>query len=934
MSKYYYYILFLFVCFPSFAQTVTVRGKIMDKTNKIPLESATVYISSAKDSTIIDYTISDKNGLFSLKTSKIKQPVFLKISFIGYQDYKQQIADLLTDKDVGTIDVEENPNDLKEVVITNEAPPVRIKQDTLEFNASSFKVRQDSNVEALLRQLPGVSIDKDGKITVNGKEVNNILVNGKPFFGKDGKIATENLPSNIIDKVQISDTKTKEEELAGQAASSDNKTINLTIQKDMNKGLFGKFSGGGGSDGRYESSGLINYFKDKQKISFLGSSNNINSVGFSMDEIFDSMGGGRNLYTSGDGSFNIDGQQFGGGSGITQSNMIGLNYADQIGKYVEPSGSYFYTSTENNNANRSKIQLLPNNTITTAENISRTVSNAHNLSMEVEAKIDTMTTLNIRPNYKKNSSHFTSTNSANTVAADTGVLENDTKAYSNSDSETTALDNTIYLFRRFRKRGRNLSLNLSNQNNNDESERLTVSTTNFYREGTVENRNQVENNRNTSDNYSGSITYNEPITDSVSVGLGGKVEYKKQIFNKQTYGFDDANESYTNQIAEQSNFITSKTNTVNPFASLNIKKKKFNARIGLGTQVSKFNNYSLYLGEETRLEKNYFFPTVNGHFSYRSSKSKSLYVNYNYSATMPSPNQVLDVVNLANPLNTITGNPDLDPVRSHRVYLGFNNYDYATKSGFYLYSGGSFYEKQIVTSTAYLASAAQATTFRNISNTYDGYLGMNYSKSIKKEQNTYKFDLGIDANVGLDKGFYSTLPNQTTPPEEDPELSPSILYESRSFSLSPKIELSWEYGEIFTISPSYTYNYNKTTFKNFLSDGATYYVHNFKLQTTSYWPKHFVFGNDFGYTYNSNIADGFRKDFYLWNASLGYNFYNNKLLAKVKVYDLLDQNVNATRTVTPTSIQDMENTVLKRYVMFSVTYTIEKFGGKKKNEWD
>lgn len=922
----------LSLCFSSFSQTVTIKGKIIDKSSQLPLESATVYISSVKDSTIIDYTISDKKGAFSLSTKKIKQPVYLKISFMGYQDYKQEIKELSADKDFGILYVQENPNDLQEVVIKNEAPPVRIKQDTLEFNASSFKVRQDANVEALLKQLPGVEIDKDGKITVNGKEVNNILVNGKPFFGKDGKVATENLPSNIIDKVQISDTKTKEEELAGQAASSDNKTINLTIQKDKNKGLFGKFSGGAGSDDRYESSGLINYFKDKQKISFLGSSNNINSVGFSMDEIFDSMGGGRNMYSSGDGSFNINGQQFGGGSGITQSNMIGLNYADQIAKIIEPSGSYFFTSSENNNKTRSKYQDLQNNTTDNSEGNSRNISNAHNLNMEIEVKIDTMTTLNIRPNYKKNTSRYTSTNTRNTVNTISGELQNDSNSYNDSNADNSSFENELYFFRKFRKKGRSLSLNLSNENTSDESKRLTISETNFYKDGVldkVDNRNQVENNNNSTDKYSGGLTFNEPISDSLSISVGAKFEYNSQVFDKHTLNYNPADAGYTDEIASQTNYVTSKTNTVNPFASLNVRKNKFNARISFGTKISKFNNFSLYEGAETKLDKNYYFPTINGNINYRLSKSKSIYFNYNYGSSLPSPNQILPVENLSDPLNTIIGNPDLDPVRSHRFYLGFNNYDYATRSGFYLYSGGSFYEKQIVSATTYGLSAERNTSFANVTNTYDGYLGMNYSKSIKKEENTYKLSVGVNTNIGLDKGFYTAQPD---PASADVPLTK--LYESRSMSFSPEVELSWEYGKLLTVTPSYTYNYNSTSFKNFTLDKSNNFVHNFKLQTTSYWPKHFVFGNDFGYTYNSNIADGFKKDFYLWNMSLGYNFYGDKLLAKVKVYDLLDQNVNATRTVTPTAIQDMENTVLKRYVMFSLTYTIQKFGGKKKNEWE
>lgn len=234
-KKISFIVVFLFSIFSFSQSTFVLKGKIIDKNTSIPLESATIYIKSAIDSTLIDYTISDKNGNFSFKTKKIETGVLFKISYIGYKDYSEKIEKITADKDFGSIRLEENVSDLKEVVIQSEAPPVTIKNDTLEFNASSFKVRPDANVEALLKQLPGVEIDEEGKITVNGKEVNNILVNGKPFFGKDGKIATQNLPAEIIDKVQVVDTKTKEEELSGQNATSDEKTINLTIQEDKTK---------------------------------------------------------------------------------------------------------------------------------------------------------------------------------------------------------------------------------------------------------------------------------------------------------------------------------------------------------------------------------------------------------------------------------------------------------------------------------------------------------------------------------------------------------------------------------------------------------------------------------------------------------------------------------------------------------------------------
>jgi hypothetical protein len=378
MSKHFLTLaLFFCICIANSQNFVTVKGKIIDENTKLPLESATVFLTSKKDSTVIDYTISEKNGNFELRTRKNDQGVFLKVSYMGYKNFRKEINDLKENLELGFISLNENGTALDEVVIKGEAPPIRIKNDTLEFDAASFKVGADANVEKLLKQLPGVEISPEGKITVNGKEVNQILVNGKPFFGKDGKIATQNLPAEIIEKIQVVDTKTKAEELSGDTASGEEKTINLTIQEDKNKGFFGKIMGGYGSDERYESSLLLNWFKGEQKISVLASANNINSVGFSMNEIFDNMGGGRNVsvYSSDDGSFGINGMSFGGSNGITTSNLIGINYADKWLKKVDVNNNYFFTNAETENVNRtSRTNLLhTENTFTESNSTSNRI---------------------------------------------------------------------------------------------------------------------------------------------------------------------------------------------------------------------------------------------------------------------------------------------------------------------------------------------------------------------------------------------------------------------------------------------------------------------------------------------------------------------------------------------------------------------------------
>jgi hypothetical protein len=220
-----------------------------------------------------------------------------------------------------------------------------------------------------------------------------------------------------------------------------------------------------------------------------------------------------------------------------------------------------------------------------------------------------------------------------------------------------------------------------------------------------------------------------------------------------------------------------------------------------------------------------------------------------------------------------------------------------------------------VSSTVFDNNFKATTTYQNVDVVYSSYFGVNWNKSYKKEKRTLRYGAGINFNYDANKG-----------------LTNAVAFESKGLQVSPKLSLTWSIDELITISPNYRYTLNMTDYKNYVIDNAQNFVHNAKLEITSYFPKKFVLGSDFNYAYNSNIANGYKKDFYLWNVSLGYNFFKDQFLAKVKVYDLLDQNQNATRTITPTAIIDSENTVLRRYVMFSLTYKLEKFGGKKKGE--
>ncbi len=919
MPKTFYLLCTLFFSSFLFSQnTITIKGKVIDPTTKLPIESATVYLTSVKDSSVVDYTITNKMGNFAIKVKKSDKALNLKISFISYQDFVENITGLTADKDFGTIELKDATNQLNEVVVKSEIPPIRIKKDTLEFNASSFKVGADANVEALLKQLPGVEITPEGKITVNGKEVNNILVNGKPFFGKDGKIATQNLPAEIIEKVQVVDTKTKSEEISGDSSGSENKTINLTIQEDKNKGFFGKIMGGLGSDKRYESSMLVNYFKGERKISALASSNNINSIGFSMDEIFDNMGGGRNqsVYWNDDGSFGINNMSFGGNRGITRSNMIGVNYQDKWFKKIDQSGSYYFTNAETENANRTdRINFLPTgNTLTKSNSITKNGSDGHNISLDFEVALDSLTTIYLNPRFQTSKNYGKSVRNQVTTDESLAELNSSTNDdYNENESSNFGLEASFS--KRFKKKRRGMTVNVETEFQKRDEYVNTKSAT-LFADATpddIRNQNRFENNKN--DFMKLEVRYGEPLTDSLRLSLTSEITYRKITNDLNTFDFDSGSNSYDDFNDLQSNGTTSRATTYFPSTGLILDKSKTNGRINFGPEFINFDANSNYLGIRTNRNKTYVFPKVRGYISHRMGKSKSIYSYYDFGVQLPQANQVLPVENLSNPLSTFIGNDDLKPTQRHNLYFSFNDYDYQSRSGYYIYSGINLSKDAVVSSTVYDDNFKATTTYQNVDVTHGSYLGINWNKSYKKEKRTLRFGAGVSFNYDYNKG-----------------LTNAVLFESKEMRIRPAVNLTWSIDEMITVAPSYRFAFSTTDYKNYVIENANNFVHNAKLEITSYMPKKFVLGSDFGYTYNSNIADGFKKDFYLWNVSLGYNFFKDQLLAKVKVYDLLNQNLNSTRTITPTAIVDAENTVLRRYVMFSLTYKLEKFAGKKKND--
>lgn len=602
--------------------------------------------------------------------------------------------------------------------------------------------------------------------------------------------------------------------------------------------------------------------------------------------------------------------------------MFGGNYADQWFSDFDSNMSYFYTSANSENVNRSKqINLLPEGNFTTESNsTSKNDRFAHNFNADFEFKLDSTTTVYFTPKFVQ-SNGIAKVNSNEFSINEEGGLLNDNVSQIDDEFDNQTFSTSTYVTKTMKKKGRLINVGFDNENNSDLTTRVNKSVTNFYAdvnddgiaEVTSDTRNQLRRINNIIDSYSFEIDFQEPLKDSLNVAVGVSLHNKATRNDDFNFEFSPEAQNYSDLNGPLSRELDQSVNTVRPWAGFQIQKKMFNFYASLGTAITKFSNSGFYLDQKYTVQKDYMLPHMSVNANYKFTKSKALYAYINYSVDFPMAAKILPIPDLNSALHTFIGNPDLEPEKYHYLWLNFRDYDFATKAGYNFYAGGTFYNSAVVANTTYDESRKRTTTYENVSGTNNIWFGGNWNKSVKRDAHSFKYGFGTSAAFSISKGFTNGEP-----------------FEAKMIRLTPRMNFTYDYGELLSVNPTYSLSFNELSYDNYIIDKANSLSHRFNLQLTSYWPKHVVFGNDFGYTYNSNIADGFKKDFYLWNISLGYNFLNDKLLAKVKVYDVLNQNQATSRTISSTMIRDEENTVLQRYAMFSLTYKIEKFGGKKK----
>ena len=900
MRNYFFIIGFLCSSF-ILAQEYTIKGVVKEKQSKEALEAATVYAESVKDSTLISYTISEKDGSFELDLVSSLDRVNLFISYAGYGTTKKLLALKKTPLDLGEVLMEQQMEELEGVSVVAERRPITIKKDTLEYNADSFKARPDANVEELLKKLPGVEVDSDGKIMVNGRQVDKILVDGREFFGSDPKIATKNLPKEIVDKIQFTTTKTETEEFTGKESDSENKTLNITIKKGKNRGYFGRLAAGYGTDDKYQLNGMVNLFQDAERMSIIGGANNVNNTGFSMDGIYDMYGGPMNRVS------------VGGGSGITNSGNIGTNYSNRFKDKTNVRANYMYSGSSTfNESKTSRENILPDRYYFT-ESLSKSDSDAdtHNADARFAFELDSTLRITMAPRFNI-TENIAANTSAQKSSDEDGNLINESATENVSENDRKSFNNNINIIKRLDRKGGYVSMGFNNANNiNNGLMKLNTFRELYGDNPSQEEVRQLTTRSNRSDGYGINVNYRKPIVEKLFLdtkyNYNSNVQKNKIIVND----YDEITEEYTQFNEELSSDFIFKNIRQHASVGVNYAGKKLSVGIDGNWQNTQMSNDDKLQDVQFDKEFNNFF--FSGRFRYQLENNKQVHLNYRSNVRVPNVNQLQPIENRINPTNIRVGNPDLNATVSHNLSLYYNNYDWKKKMGISVNSNLRLANDKIARITITDENLVRTTTYTNLDGDYSIGLGGSFNKQVKKDSvYEIKFNLNLNASYNNNVNF-----------------SNGIEFTSKTFNLTPRIGFNYNYKELIDVAPNYALTYSNASYTLENRDKVRFARHSAGVRTTTFWPKNVIWGNDISYSYNGNVSDDFDKSSVFWNMSIGMRVLKDKGLVKLFAYDLLDQNINTSRTAFGDVIQDNQSTVLKQYFLLSFSYKLDQFGGKR-----
>ena len=897
----------------------TVSGRVVDGKDQSVLIGANVLLIRLPDSVKIG-AAADTEGKFQFDNVAAGRYV-LDASFVGYQTVRQSVTVAGTPVQLGTLVLPAGGVQLRGVVVTGAAAQSVQKGDTTQFNAKAFKTNSDATTGDLIDKLPGVSRGADGKVQAQGENVQQVLVDGKPFFGNDPDAVLKNLPAEMVDKVEVFDQRSEQSRFSGFDDGNTTKTINIVTKVEFRNGTFGRVVAGAGPE-RYKASGNVNKFKGDERMSVLAQSNNVNEQNFGTEDLLgvvgnSNQGGGGRGGQRGGGS---GGQGNGGNGGdflvnqsggITKTNAVGLNYSNSWNKKTDLAASYFFNRADNTLLSNTNRQYVTGTRYTQAA-LSNSVNTNQRFNLRLEHKLDSANSILFRPRFSYQQNDATSRVDGRTFAADAPASNITSNYASNNQGLNTGGD--LLLRHRFAKAGRTASLSIGgsySQRNSD----ATLLTRNDA--SSRSNLNQVNNLTQHGSSINANLSLTEALSKTNVLQGNYVINYAPNNSSKYTYDVltgdprqlnEGLSNVFQNYYLTQSGGLTYRHIT-----------PTYQASFGLAGQYSELYRDAQYPRPDIG---RYTFVNVlpQAMLNYRFTRQKNLRLFYRTNTNPPSVSQLQAVVNNSNPLQLTIGNPALRQEYQHSLNIRYSVSNPEVSSNFFALLSGAFTQNPISNRTSVAArdttvipegapsvrlpAGGQLVQPTNLSQQYNVRSLLSYGRPIK----AIKTNVNLSANAGFTQtpGLVNGGLNYARVPSFGAGLT-----------LSSNISSQLDFTASTTSSQNYVYNTLQTRLNS-----------NYFSQVTRFRLNWIVgpginLATDLVHQAYSGLAAGYNQQYVLWNASIGKKLFPGQR-GEIRVYafDLLGQNRSIQRNVTDAYYEDVQTTILQRYLMLMFTYNI------------
>lgn len=900
----------------------TIKGIAFDTITRQPVAAATVTVLEKKDSSLVTFTLTDNAGHFELRGIPNGE-YRLMITHINYHNSNRvfTITDSMKNPDLGNVVMNDKITVLPEAVVTNEAPPVTLINDTIQYNAGSFKTPPNASVEQLLKKLPGVKVEKDGTIKAQGEKVNKVLVDGKEFFGNDPKIATKNLPADAVDKVQVYDKQSDQAQLTGFEDGNYEKTINLKLKQDKKKGLFGKINAGAGNKDRYEGKFNVNSFKGARQFSAIGMGNNTNAEGFSLMDILNFTGelgrmqrGGGNvsISMSGDDAAAL-GLNGGRNRGITTAWGSGLNYNNIIGNKLDFQSNYFYNhSNPNTDSHLQRQYFLPDSSYFFNQNsFTDNLNNNHRLNLNGLYQIDSMSSLRINPSFSYQKTLNRSRSDYQTLSEEQ-MLTNEGFTNNKVSNEGFNFRNDMIYRKKFARKGRTVSLSLQTTLNESDGGGELSSINSFYNPGgslllrdTINQRSETEASLR---GYNARLVYTEPLFKKSLLEFSVGKSYSKNISEKLTYDYNKVSGKHDRLNDQLSNDFENEYSYTNGGIRLRTQKKKYNYALGVAWQQAELQGKIVSGVKDSVISKAFRNLLPSARFQYNFSKFKNFSLTYNAVTNQPSMAQLQPVPDNSNPLSIRDGNPDLKQEYIHTLQTNLALLSpYKNKNLFLLFMMQAT-ENKIVNYDTVNQLGIKRTKPVNVDGVYNLNANLSYSMPVRFLKGTV--EIGSTGGYFHGKQFINTAGNTI-----------------RTLSLGPNLRLDMSPNDMLNIGIEAGINYNKTKYSLQSALNTNYLSQEYSTSLDWEMPKRFFFSTDFTYTINSQRAAGFNTSVPIWNASISKQLLKyNRGEIKLRAMDVLNRNIGVYRSTNQNYIEDSRVNTLRNVFLLSFTYSLSKTG--------